>query len=131
MPVTFLSYGLSYKKNFLKNQINLNPITIRVINSNISLDRFFSNNQTSSVLKELIEISAPDLDKRIFFLWPEGILPGIYQDELDLYKDFFKKNFNENHYIGLGINNRELTNKNLKIYNSFSIFDNNSSLKLL
>ncbi len=127
MPILFFSYSFFYKKNFFNNEIKKNPYTIRVIGSNISLDRFYENVRTDKIIKELIEISSPNKTEITIFLWPEGILPDIYQDELFLYKDLFS-NFNENHLIGLGITSRSLINKEYKYFNSFSIFDRNLNL---
>ena len=64
----------------------------------------------------------------MFFLWPEGIIPNTYQNEINLYSDIFIKNFDENHLIGLGITNKELRNDEYKFYNSFSVFDNKLNL---
>ena len=128
LPILFFSYGIFQKKEFSIKKLNQNPYTIRVIGSNISLDRFFDNNQTEIIIKELISISSPEKERNILFVWPEGIIPNTYKDELHLYSDIFKKDFDKNHLIGLGITNREITNGNLKFYNSFSIFDNNLDL---
>ncbi len=127
MPILFFSYSYFYKQNFFNNEIKKNPYTIRIIGSNISLDRFYENVRVDKIIKELIEISSPDKAKKTIFLWPEGILPDIYQDELFLYRDLFS-NFNENHLIGLGITSRSFNSKNYKYFNSFSIFDNNLNL---
>ena len=59
-----------------------NDYTIRVIGSNIDLDRFYGNSDTAGVINELIEISEPDLDIKTIFLWPEGIIPNINQAEV-------------------------------------------------
>ena len=45
-----------------------------------------------------------------------------------LYNEIFKKNFDENHIIGLGIISRELINNEYSFYNSFSIFDKDLNL---
>ena len=123
LPILFLSYGNFQKKEFLTKDIKKNPYTIRIIASNISLERFYNNTQTETVIEELISISLPNKNKKTFFLWPEGIIPNTYQDEMHLYKDIFLKNFNENHLIGLGITKRELRNNQYKYYNNFSIFN--------
>ncbi len=128
LPILFLTYGTSYKKNFLNKDLKKNPYTIRVISSNISLDRFYKNIETEKVLNELIKLSTPDPKKKMFFLWPEGIIPGAYQDQLILYNEIFKKNFTENHLIGLGITSRLLNNGRYKYFNSFSVVDNNLNL---
>ena len=128
LPIVFSLYGLFYKQKFVKSEIKENPYLIRAIGSNVSLDRFFSDINTEDVIEELIEISSPNIDKKIFFLWPEGILPDIYQDELNLYKNLFSKNFSENHILGIGVTSRSLDEDDYKYFNSFSILDNNLNL---
>jgi apolipoprotein N-acyltransferase len=104
------------------------PHTIRVLGSNISLDRFYYNVDPEKVIIELINLSAPDFSKKTIFLWPEGIIPNAYTKTMSLYKDTFANKFNENHVIALGITNRELNNNNYEFFNSLSIFDNNLNL---
>ena len=128
LPIIFLSYGYNYKKNFLNSDLKNNDLLVRIIGSNISLERFYKENQTEKVIKELIEISEPDINKKTLFIWPEGIIPNTNQDEIYLYKDIFQKNFNQNHIIGLGINNLENSNDVYKYYNSFSLYDNELNL---
>ncbi len=128
LPIIFISYGNFQKKEFLKEELKKLPYTIRIIGTNISLSRFYDESHTETVVNELISISSPVKDKKIFFLWPEGIIPNIYQNEMYLLKEVFIKNFDENHLIGLGIINRELDNGSYKFFNSFSIFDNKLEL---
>jgi len=127
-PIYLLTYSNSYKKNFLKKELKENPYTIRVISSNISLDRFYENIDTGDVINELINLSSPDPKKKIFFLWPEGIIPDTYQDQLNLYGDLFKNNFTTDHLIGLGITSRLSIEDQYKYLNSFSVFNNNLDL---
>ena len=91
ISILLFVYGSSYKQKFLGSEIKKNPYVIRAIGSNISLDRFFDNTPAEIVLYELIKLSKPEKDKKIFFIWPEGIVPNTYMDELNLYKDLFKK----------------------------------------
>ncbi len=128
LPILFLGYGKFYNKKFSEKILKKNEIIIRAIGSNISLDRFYFEKQPEKILNELIKISSPDQQKKILFLWPEGIVPGVSQDELYLYEDIFSQNFDEKHIIGLGINNKRLIGGNYKYYNSFSIFDNKLNL---
>jgi len=128
LPILFFTYSFSYKKIFLSKELKKNPFTIRVISSNISLNRFYKNIDTKNVITELINLSSPDPEKKIFFLWPEGIIPDTYQDELILYNDLFKNNFTKDHLIGLGITSRLENKEKYKFFNSFSVFDNNLNL---
>ena len=110
-------YGSFYKNKFISNDLKQTQYLIRIIGSNISLDRFYDITQTESVINELISLSSPDEKKKTFFLWPEGIIPGAYQDELYLYNDLFKKFF-ENHIIGLGITSKITNENDNKFFNS-------------
>ena len=128
LPILFFTYGSYQKKEFLNSELKKNPYTVRIIGSNISINRFYDNLETEKVINELISISSPDKEKEIFFIWPEGIIPNTYLDELDLYNDIISRYFNKNHLIGLGITSREISNDDYKYYNSFSILDNNLNL---
>ena len=128
LPIIFFTYGTYKKKEFTNYTTKKNPYTIRIIGSNINLDRFYDDTQAEDIINELISISSPEKKRKIIFLWPEGIIPNTYQDEFDLFIDMIKNNFNENHLIGLGITSREISNKSHKYFNSFTIFDNNLNL---
>ncbi len=128
LPITFYAYGEFLKKNFYNSKEKELPFAVRAIGANISLDRYYKNINAESVINELISNSSPIKEKKIFFVWPEGIIPNTYEDQLDLYNDIFEKYFNENHLIGLGITSRENLDGNYNYYNSFSIFDNKLNL---
>ncbi len=128
LPILFFIYGTSQKVKFLGKEEKQTNYTIRAIGSNISLDRFYKDVQTEDIIKELVSISSPDKNKKIFFVWPEGIIPSIYSDQMNIYDDIFLNSFSENHIIALGITSRESTANKYKFYNSFSIFDNKLNL---
>jgi apolipoprotein N-acyltransferase len=75
MPFLFYLYGSSYKERFNSSDVINYEYKVRVIGSNISLDRFYLNIDPVSVINELIEISEPEKDDKTIFIWPEGILP--------------------------------------------------------
>ena len=128
MPILFYIYGSTYKENFLTSD-NINyEYKVRAIGSNISLDRFYSNIQPVSVIKDLIDISDPNKNEKTIFIWPEGILPDISQKELVEYKWLFENKFNENHLLVIGINSQIFKDGNINYFNSFSIYDQNLSL---
>ena len=128
LPISFYTYGEFLKKNFYNSKEKELPFAVRVIGANISLDRYYKNVNAESVINELISISSPIEEKKTFFVWPEGIIPNTYEDQLDLYNDIFEKYFSENHLIGLGITSRKTMNNDYNYYNSFSIFDSKVNL---
>ena len=98
------------------------------LSSNIKLDRFYYNIDPIAVIEDLIEVSKPDSNEKIIFIWPEGILPGISQDELIDYKWLFEKNFNENHLLVIGINSKSDEKGVIKYFNSLSVYDHSLNL---
>ena len=71
-PVLLLTYSSSYKKLFLSKELKKNPYLIRIISSNISLDRFYKKKDTENVINELINLSAPDPEKKYFSYGQRG-----------------------------------------------------------
>ena len=126
--VFFHIYGSSYKEKFNIADKNIYDFKIRVIGSNISLDRFYSNVDSISVIEDLIKISNPNTNEKIVFVWPEGILPNIYQEELIEYDWLFNKNFNENHLLIIGINSKSNNNVSKNYFNSLSVYDHKLNL---
>ena len=126
--IFFYNYGIKYKNKFNNAVSKTYDYKIRIIGSNISLDRFYNDTDPVTVIKELIEISEPNANEKIFFVWPEGIIPGIFQHELIEYQWLFNNHFSSNHLLALGINNKTTDNESVNLFNSFSIYDNNLNL---
>ena len=101
---------------------------VRVIGSNIKLDRFYSNIDPITAIEDLIELSEPDKNEKIIFVWPEGILPGISQEKIVDYKWLFESHFNENHLLVLGINSKSVDKGVVKYFNSLSVYDHSLNL---
>ena len=66
-PLALYISGYSKIKFFQSLSLIQNDYVIRVIGSNIALERFYGNFDTKSVINELIEISEPELDSKTFF----------------------------------------------------------------
>ena len=79
LPILFFGYGSYQKKEFSNSELKNNSYTVRIIGSNISISRFYDNLETEKVIKELISISSPNNEKKMFFVWPEGIIPNTYR----------------------------------------------------
>ena len=72
----------------------------------------------------MINLSEPNYDEKIIFVWPEGILPKISQEELGEYSLLFENYFSENHLLIIGTNNYLDINGTRKYFNSLSVYDN-------
>jgi apolipoprotein N-acyltransferase len=121
-------HGSNYKEKFYTAKKQNYDYKIRVIGSNIGLDRFYSNIDPVSIIKDLIKISNPNLTEKTIFVWPEGIFPNISKEELAQYKWLFDEKFNKNHLLIIGINSQSINNGSKNYFNSFSVFDNDLNL---
>ncbi len=128
MTIFFYFSGLQNLEKFNKKEVDKLDYKIRIISSNISIDRFYNNIDPVLAIQELIKISSIKNDEKIILIWPEGILPGISQDQLKKYKWLFENQFNENHLLAIGVNIKENENHIVKYFNSFSIYDHNFNL---
>ncbi len=126
--VALYFYGSSYKEKFNNAAKKSNDYKIRVVGSNINLDRFYSNTDTASIIKELIKISDPNINEKTIFVWPEGMLPGISSDELKSYNKLFEKKFTQNHILFIGTNSKLIKNGSTKYFNSLSVYDHKLNL---
>ena len=127
-PLFFYIYGSYYKEKFNLADKNFYDYKVRVIGSNISLDRFYSNIEPVSVIQDLIKISNPNKSEKVIFVWPEGILPDILQKELINYNWLFKEKFNKNHLLAIGISSQSTGSLSKEFFNSFSIYDHKLNL---
>ena len=126
--VSFYSYGVYYEDKFSKEKKEIYDYKIRVIGSNISLDRFYSNIDTVSIIEELVKISNPKLKEKTIFVWPEGIFPSVYQEELSEYSSIFDENFSENHLLIIGTNTQIENDVSKDFFNTLSIYDDKLNL---
>ena len=125
LPFLFYLYGSSYKETFNSSDNVSYDYKVRAIGSNISLDRYYSNIDPVSVINDLINISEPERDEKTIFVWPEGILPGISQEELVEFKGSFENTFSKNHLLFIGINNQKTNKQKISYFNSLTIYDHN------
>ena len=126
--ISFYSYGVYYEEKFNKEKKDIYDYKIRVIGSNISLDRFYFDVDTPSIIRDLIKISSPNLKEKTIFIWPEGMLSNFSQIELNKYNSLFSQKFNENHLLIIGTNNQRISNGLKDYFNSLSVYDNELNL---
>ena len=124
VSAVFLIFGHIKNDNFNSLESVKNPYKIKAISSNISLDRFYSNQDELKIINELIELSDPTKIEPTIFVWPEGIIPDSYLRDMSGYKKLFLNNFGDDDLIIMGLNSREKKNDKNLFYNSMAIFNN-------
>jgi len=122
--LSFYIHGLIYEKKFVKGVEKNYDYKVRTIGSNISLNRFYKDVDTASVIQDLIKISNPIFNEKTIFVWPEGILPSISKEDLIKYSKLFSEKFSENHLLIIGSNTQSIINGSNVYYNSLTIYDN-------
>jgi len=128
ISISFIIFGNVKKNHFNSLEIVKTPYTIKAISTNISLDRFYSEQDELKIINELIELSAPQKKEPTIFLWPEGIIPDSYVRDMNIYKNLFSNNFGDNDIIIMGLNSIEhKADKNL-LFNSMGVFNNKLDL---
>ena len=103
----FFMFGNLKNNDFRAQKIIKNNYKIRVLSSNISLDRFYSKTDELKIINELIDLSSPEKKEPTIFLWPEGIIPDSYLKDMHVYKELFLNNFGDNDLIIMGLNSIE------------------------
>ena len=119
----FLFGNLNIKKFEKKKYDNLDSV-IQVISPNIPIERFLTKQNTEKNISELLTLINSSKAEKKIYIFPEGIITGIYFKDLKLFKNIFKEKFNINHKIILGINSI----KENKIYNSLVLINGESEL---
>ena len=117
-------YGYLSIKNFEKKKYDKLDSVIRVVSPNIPIERFLTNQRPEKNINELFTLSDPNKSEKKIFIFPEGIITSIYFRDLKFFKNIFKKKFNANHKVILGINSI----KENKIYNSLVVLNSDTEL---
>ena len=123
ITLSFYIFGSQKIEKFNNTEANKLNYKIRVVSSNVSIDRFYKDTDPSSVIEDLIKISSPQKNEKTIFIWPEGILPDISRNQLKEYKFLFEDKFNKNHILSIGINDIKKEGQIVKYFNSFTIYD--------
>ena len=128
VSVGFLIFGNIKNNNFNSSESVKNSYIIKAISTNISLDRFYKNKDELKIINELIDLSATNKKKPTIFLWPEGIIPDSYVENIDKYKDLFSKNFGDDDLIIMGVNSLKNEGDEILFFNSMAVFNNKLEL---
>ncbi len=115
----FGNYRLNNEKNFTQIKTDFK---IKVLASQIDIDRFYNPKFEAEIIKNLLNQSEADKSVPTIFIWPEGVITSSFLEDIKIYKHLFDKNIGHDDLVILGINdiNREQDNK---IFNSFVILD--------
>ncbi|WP_440938562.1 apolipoprotein N-acyltransferase [Candidatus Pelagibacter sp.] len=125
ITLSFYFFGSQRLEKFNNIKANKLDYKLRVISSNVSIDRFYNDTDPISVINDLIKISSPQKNEKTIFIWPEGILPNISKNQLKEYKFLFENEFNENHILSIGINDIKKEGQTIRYYNSLTIYNHN------
>ena len=134
--VIFLSnyiYGsLLIKKNnenLLNIHSNEKSIYIKIISPNLDLKFNLENEDIRKNINKLIKYSDPDSKTKTLFVWPEGVFSGLEFNQINEYKNLFKKAFSKNHLLLFGINTLSTPERNYDLFNSLVVVNNNLEIK--
>tara|TARA_Y100000590_G_scaffold165878_1_gene189943 strand:+ start:662 stop:2185 length:1524 start_codon:yes stop_codon:yes gene_type:complete len=121
--LNFLYGSFIIKKNNQNNEVNLD-FSIKIISPDIDINRYFQNESIEKIILELVNLSDPNKSENTIFIFPEGVLPNIYLEDLKNYSYIFKENYSNQHKIIMGINSKH----DSEIYNSMVVLDNNLNI---
>ncbi len=120
---TFI-YGSIKLKNFSNLKADNLFTEIKILSTNIPIERFYSKLDDEEILIKLIELSDPKKENDTIFIWPESVIPNIDLNMLKYEYDYLlKKSFSKNHKIILGINDTKIKNDKQKYYNSLTVIN--------
>jgi apolipoprotein N-acyltransferase len=125
ITLSFYFFGSQRLEKFNNIKANKLDYKLRVISSNVSIDRFYNDTDPISVINDLIKISSPQKNEKTIFIWPESIVPDISKNQLKEYKFLFENEFNKNHILTIGINDIKKEGQIIKYYNSLTIYNHN------
>ena len=118
-------YGSIKIQNFENLEVKKLSTEIKVLSTNIPIERFYSTLDEELVLLKLISLSNPKKNNKTIFIWPEGIIPNMNLKKLkNEFNYIFKNSFSNYHNIILGINDDEILDNKKHFYNSLAIIDN-------
>ena len=126
--VTNYFYGFNKIKQDYKFYTEFKDFRIKVISPKISIERFFQSNNEEIIIKEMVELSNPDISNNTIFIFPEGVLAGVNLKKLKDFKEIFSEKYSDKHTIIMGINTERVINNSTKIYNSMVVLDNKLNL---
>ena len=110
-------YNISNSK---KGEIKKLDITIKILSPAIKLERYFQDESINNKISDLFNLMKSEDNRKTLYILPEGILTGIFLDELNYIIKDSNHSISEGHFIIMGINSRE----NGNIYNSLVVLDN-------
>ena len=125
---SFYLHGYFYKQSFYKAESQVYEYKLRVIGSNITIDRFYNSIDSLLIIKDLIKLSNPKENEKTIFIWPEGVMSNISQKEFNDYKSLINQRFNKNHLLIIGTNNQYINDGSVDYFNSLSIYDHKLNL---
>ena len=126
--IFFYYYGHLNKEKFYEANSKVYDYKLRIIGSNISLDRFYQKANTVTIIEDLIILSDPNKGEKTIFIWPEGIISNDINESSGQIKLLIEKNFDENHFLIIGANKKFIDGDSENYFNSLSVYNNRLEL---
>ena len=118
-----------YGKNRIEklSQINKKDLGyfIKLVSPRIDIKRFFRNDNSQELVNEITSYIEPESEKNSIYIFPEGMLPNLYSNELNLFQKEFKNLLEPDDIIIMGINSLENYFNEEKLFNSLVVLDSN------
>ena len=127
-------FGSTVLSKFDKSSLEEHDFILKIISPSIKLKEFVNGENNDVILHKLIKLSDPQPDKKTIFIWPEGMFPRMYLEDINKFRDIFSNKFSNLHLIVIGINKAEYIEKGninseiKKVYNTLAIIDNDTNL---
>ena len=117
-------------KNIIKNSefIQHNDVKVKIVQPNIDIAKTWGTENENRNLISLINLSKANKDEKTLIVWPEGMIQQTNPKDLYKYKQYFNKNFSNNHLVVVGVTNPSISGNKINFYNSLVVLNNNAEV---
>ena len=117
-------------KNIIKNSefIQHNDVKVKIVQPNIDIAKTWGTENENRNLISLINLSKANKDEKTLIVWPEGMIQQTNPRDLYKYKQYFNKNFSNNHLVVVGVTNPSISGNKINFYNSLVVLNNNAEV---
>ncbi|NBP60433.1 MAG: apolipoprotein N-acyltransferase, partial [Proteobacteria bacterium] len=127
--VVLISNYLSGKIIIKNSEFNqYNDVKVKIVQPNIDIAKTWGAENENRNLISLINLSKANKDEKTLIVWPEGMIQQTNPKDLYKYKQYFNKNFSNNHLVVVGVTNPSISGNKINFYNSLVVLNNNAEV---